>query len=91
LSDDLGINQHKFTKTQVTLPNGFFLVKIDANVLYYGSDESDGAYLNAVPLNNIDKSRKYLLNDFNSYDVSNGKIMLSDLESREGDVHRTMY
>ena len=91
LSDDLGINQHKFTKTQVTLPNGFFHVKIDANVLYYGSDESDGAYLNAVPLNNIDKSRKYLLNDFNSYDVSNGKIMLSDLESREGDVHRTMY
>lgn len=91
LSDDLGINQHKFTKTQVTLPNGFFHVKIDANVLYYGSDESDGVYLNAVPLNNIDKSRKYLLNDFNSYDVSNGKIMLSDLESREGDVHRTMY
>lgn len=91
LSDDLGINQHKFTKTQVTLPNGFFHVKIDANVLYYGSDESDGVYLNAVPLNNIDKSRSYLLNDFNSYDVSNGKIMLSDLESREGDVHRTMH
>jgi DNA-binding winged helix-turn-helix (wHTH) protein/Tol biopolymer transport system component len=90
LSDDLAINHHKFTKTQVTLPNGFFHVKIDANVLYYGSDESDGVYLNAVPLDNIDKSRKYLLNDFNSYDVSNGKIMLSDLESREGDIHRTM-
>jgi Tol biopolymer transport system component len=91
LSDNLNINPHKLTKTHVTLPNGFFHVKIDANVLYYGSDESDGVYLNAVPLNNIDKSRKYLLNDFNSYDVSNGKIMLSDLESREGDVHRTMH
>lgn len=89
-SDDLVINQHKFTKTQVTLPNGFYHVKIDANVLYYGSDESDSVYLNAVPLNNIDKASKYLLNDFNGYDVSNGKIMLSDLESLEGDVHRTM-
>jgi DNA-binding winged helix-turn-helix (wHTH) protein/Tol biopolymer transport system component len=89
-SDDLVTNQHKFTKTQVTLPNGFYHVKIDANVLYYGSDESDGNYLNAVPINDIDKSSSYLSDGFSGYDVSNGKIMLSDLESLEGDVHRTM-
>jgi DNA-binding winged helix-turn-helix (wHTH) protein len=90
-SDESVTNQDEFTKTQVTLPNGFFHVKIDENVLYYGSDESDGVYLNVVPLNNIDKGSKFILNDFYGYDVSNGKVMLSDLESFEGDVHRTMH
>jgi|GEM_PF-288797 len=89
--NDLASEQHKFTDTQVTLPNGFYHVKIDGNVLYYGSDESDGDYLNAVPLHKKDKGNKYLLNDFSSYDVSNNKIMLSDIESLEGDVHRTMH
>jgi DNA-binding winged helix-turn-helix (wHTH) protein/Tol biopolymer transport system component len=90
-SGDFSIKGDAFTKTQVILPNGFFHVKIDANVLYYGSDENDNVYLNAVPIKNIDKNDKYLLNDFYGYDVSNGKIMLSDLESLEGDVHRTMH
>jgi DNA-binding winged helix-turn-helix (wHTH) protein len=90
-NNDLVLNRHKFTKTQVTLPNGFFHVKIDANVLYFGSNESDSVYLNAMPLNDIDKGSKYLLNDFDSYDANNGMIMLSDLESLEGDVHRTMH
>lgn len=90
-NDDADINQHELTKTEVTLPNGFFHVKIDGNVLYYGSDESDSIYLNAVPINNIDQSSRYISNDFYGYDVSNGKIILSDLESLEGDVHRTMH
>jgi len=95
-NENLVINPDKLTKTQLTLPNDFYHVKIDANVLYYGGGENDGDYLNAVPLNTglnlgIDKSTKYRLNDFNSYDVSNGKIMLSDIESLEGDVHRTMH
>ena len=90
-TDDSVSNQGEFTKTQVTLPTGFFHVKIDANTLYYGSDESDSIYLNAVPINNIEKGSQFLLNDFYGYDVSNAKIMLSDLESLEGDVHRTMH
>jgi len=89
-SDEFLTNQQNLTNTQVTLPNDFYHVKIEANVLYYGSNEGDNDYLNAVPLNNIDKASKYLLNDFNSYDVINGKIMLSDIESLEGDVHRTV-
>ena len=90
-SDDIAVKQQQFTNTQITLPNGFYHVKIDANILYYGSDESDGVYLNAVPLNNTDKSRKYHLNNLYNYDVSNGKVMLSDIESLEGDVHRTTH
>ena len=59
--------------------------------MYYGSGENDGDYLNAIPLNGNNKSNKYLINGFNSYDVYNAKIMLSDIESIEGDVHRTMH
>lgn len=88
---ELVINPDELMNTQITLPNGFYHVKIDGNILYYGGDESTGAYLNAVPLNNIEKARKYLLNGFSSYDVSNTNIMLSDVESLEGDVHRTMH
>jgi len=90
-SDDLVINQDELTKTKVTLPSGFYHVKIDGNILYYGSDESEGVYLNAMPLNNTDEDNKYLLNDFDGYDVSNGKILLSDIASLEGDVHRTIH
>ncbi len=90
-SDDLIIRQHEFTKTEITLPNGFFHVKIDGNILYYGTDESDSIYLNAVPINNIGKASRYISDDSHGYDVSNGKIMLSDIESLEGDVHRTMH
>jgi DNA-binding winged helix-turn-helix (wHTH) protein/Tol biopolymer transport system component len=96
LRDGLIMNLDELTKTQITLPNGFFHVKIDSSVLYYGSDENDNVYLNAVPLNNIfnssiDQASKTLLNDFDGYDVSNGRIMVSDIESLEGDVHRTMH
>ncbi len=90
-SDDLINTQHKFTKTEITLPNGFFHVKIDGNVLYYGNDESESIYLNAVPIDNINKGNRYISDNFYGYDVSNGKIMLSDIESLEGDVHRTMH
>ncbi|MBU2970811.1 winged helix-turn-helix domain-containing protein [Pseudoalteromonas sp. C2R02] len=91
ISDEIDINQHNLTHTQLTLPKGFFHVKVDSNTLYYGSGENDGDYLNAIPLNGNNESNKYLINDFNSYDVYNGKIMLSDIESIEGDVHRSLY
>ncbi|WDD98121.1 hypothetical protein [Thalassomonas actiniarum] len=58
--------------------------------MYYGRGENNNGFLNALPLNNIDKGRKYLSNNFSGYDASNGKVMISDIESLEGDVHRTM-
>jgi DNA-binding winged helix-turn-helix (wHTH) protein len=91
LNDNLAIDQYQLTKTHITLPKGFYHVKIDANLLYYGSDENDSEYINVVPLNNTGEVSKHHLNNFYSYDVSNGKIMLSDIESLEGDVHRTMH
>ena len=89
-SDLLLSKQENPSNTQITLPEGFFHVKIDANMLYYGSNENGIDYLNAVSLNNTLNAKKYPLNGFSSYDVSNGNIILSDIESLEGDVHRTM-
>lgn len=91
LSENLTGSLQELTNTQISLPDGFFLVKIDDNVLYYGSEENDSAYLNAVPLNSELQGHKHQLNDFIGYDVNNGNIIVSDIESYEGDVHRTMY
>ncbi|OKY27255.1 winged helix-turn-helix domain-containing protein [Thalassotalea sp. PP2-459] len=90
-SDDSIDKLQHLTNTQITLPSGFFLVKIDDNVLYYGSDEKGSVYLHAVPLDTKAQSQKYRLNDFIGYDVNNDNIIVSDIESFEGDVHRTMY
>ena len=90
-TENLMGKQDKLTQTQITLPDGFFHVKIDANILYFGSYENGINYLNAVSLNNTEQAKKYPLNGFSSYDVGNGNIILSDVESLEGDVHRTMH
>ncbi|MDO6425740.1 winged helix-turn-helix domain-containing protein [Thalassotalea sp. 1_MG-2023] len=90
-SDDPMEKLQHLTNTQITLPNHFFHVKIDNNVLCYGNEENGSVYLHAEPLNTKTQSHKYRLNDFISYDVNNGNIIVSDIESFEGDVHRTMY
>jgi len=90
ISADKNNVQQSVLKTEITLPKGFYSVKIDSNVLYYGYGESDGDYLNAIPLNNTAKGGKYPLSEFNGYDIRGGTIMISDIERLEGDVHRTM-
>ena len=52
-SDGLAAKQPTFTKTKITLPNGFYHVKIDDDFLYYASDEKGSTYLNAISLSNI--------------------------------------
>ncbi|ASP47054.1 winged helix-turn-helix domain-containing protein [Cognaticolwellia beringensis] len=89
--DNLSNSQLSFINTQISLPTDFYHVKIDSNILYYVNAERGNEYLYAVPLNKKHEGSKLLLNDFSSYDVSKGNIMVSDVESIEGDVHRTMY
>lgn len=81
---------HTFTDTQITLPKGFYHVKLDDNILYFVTTENDNEYLNAVSLRDNAQITKHVLNHFSSYDISNGKMILSDIESLEGDVHRTV-
>lgn len=92
--DDTLEQQHKFADTLITLPKGFYHVKIDANTLYYVTTENDQEYLHSMSLSNDQRNnqatRKYRLNAFSSYDVSKGNIMLSDMEKLEGDIHRTL-
>ncbi|MEP3925716.1 MAG: hypothetical protein ABJM37_08495, partial [Gilvibacter sp.] len=86
--------QRKFADTHITLPKGFYHVKIDANTLYYVTTENDQEYLHAVSLSSDQRInqgiRKYRINTFSSYDVSKGNIMLSDMDKLEGDIHRTL-
>ena len=91
LEDNPSTSQLNFINTQISLPTDFYHVKIDSNILYYVNAERGNEYLYAMPLNKNHENSKLLLNDFSSYDVSKGSIIVSDVESIEGDVHRTMY
>lgn len=87
ISEDGGLLED----TGVTLPNEFYHIKIDGKFLYYVTTEQDKEFLNSVPLNHLENKIQMRLNDFSSYDVSNGRIILSDLEKYEGDIHRTVH
>lgn len=71
------------------LPQYFYHVKIDQGMLYYMTTEDDVEYLHRVSLIGIDETTKYPLNPFSGYDVSQGKIMVSDMADREGDIYTT--
>ena len=89
--DSPSAKQLSLVNTQISLPTDFYHVKIDSNNLYYVNAENNGEYLHIVPINRKSESRKFPLNDFSSYDASTGRLMVSDSDSLEGDVHRTMY
>lgn len=91
IKDNSSNHPRVFINTQINLPTDFYHVKIDSNNLYYVNTENGNEYLYTVPLNKVDESSKLLLHGFSSYDVSKGRIIVSDVESIEGDVHRTMY
>lgn len=91
LEHNTSTSQLSFINTQISLPTDFYNVKIDSNILYYVNAEGGNEYLYALPLNTKHEKSKRLLNDFSSYDVNKGSIIVSDVESIEGDVHRTMY
>lgn len=80
----------QLTNTTLRLPSLFFHAKIDNNVLYYGVPENNKTVLNVLSIRDNTQIERFELLDFLSYDVSNSKVMVSDIESLEGDVHRTM-
>ncbi|REL27452.1 hypothetical protein DXX93_13370 [Thalassotalea euphylliae] len=75
----------------ISLPIGFYHVKVDNGTLYYVLSENDKEYINIISLKNVRPKTKYLIQGFSSYDVANGKTIVSDIDSLEGDVHRTLY
>lgn len=89
--DNTPSKQISFINTQISLPIDFYHVKVDSNNLYYVNAENGNEYLYVVPINRKSERRKLPLNDFFSYDISKGNIIVSDAIGLEGDVHRTMY
>ena len=92
IKDNDGLEkQYKFNATHISLPRGFYHVKVDGDILYYVTTEENKEYLHSVPLSSDELPSRYPINAFSSYDVSNGNIMVSDVEKLEGDVHRTVF
>lgn len=89
--DNTPSKQISVINTQISLPIDFYHVKVDSNNLYYVNAENGNEYLYVVPINRKSERRKLPLNDFFSYDISKGNIIVSDAIGLEGDVHRTMY
>ncbi|WP_167346348.1 winged helix-turn-helix domain-containing protein [Pseudoalteromonas arabiensis] len=83
-------NTKQLISTEISLPEEFYSVKVDDGVLYYLKSENNQEYLNAVPLTDTKLRSKWLVKGFSSYDVSRGKIIVSDIKQQEGDIHRTM-
>lgn len=81
----------KLSDTQIVMLQEFYLVNIDNNTLYYAFTENDREYLHVIPLDNQSSRSKYLLNNVSRFDVSQGKIMVSDVTSQEGDIYRTVF
>lgn len=77
--------------TQIVLPQEFYLAKVDNDILYYVTTKNNREYLHAVSLDDNSSHAKFLLNDLSRFDVSQGKIMVSDVASKEGDIYRTVY
>lgn len=85
------IHREYLMDTKIVLPKEFYLAKIDNKILYYVTSENNLEYLHTVPLANESLSSKTLLNPLSRYDVSHGKIMLSDMVNQEGDIYSTVY
>ena len=75
---------------QIRLPEGFYHVKIDNGVVYYVTTVDETEYINSVPITEKGSADALPLNAFSSYDVHQGQVLVSDLESLEGDIHSTV-
>ncbi|NDV92614.1 hypothetical protein GTH32_15675 [Alteromonas sp. 345S023] len=77
-------------KSLLNLPEQFYHAKVDARTLYYITTENDVEFLHSVPLTGAGKTTKLPLYRFSNYDVTRGKIIVSDMADREGDIYRTV-
>ena len=78
------------TDTLFNLPDQFYHAKIDQNTLYYVTTTNDTEFLHQVSLANVENRIRFPLNRFSSYDVAKGKIIVSDMAGRDGDIYRTI-
>jgi hypothetical protein len=83
-------NEIDYIDTGVSLPAHFYHVKVDAGILYFVKTDSSIEYLHQISLANPNVVTKTRLSEFSSYDVSSGNIMASAVQTRQGNVFRTV-
>ncbi|MFD2166678.1 winged helix-turn-helix domain-containing protein [Thalassotalea euphylliae] len=94
LSEEIALfdsTQYEFISTSISLPQGFYHAKIDSNILYFVVTEEGREYLYSIPLSNVDTKEKFVVNGFSSFDVNRKDLIVSDLESLEGNIHKTVF
>jgi DNA-binding winged helix-turn-helix (wHTH) protein len=80
---------HEFIRTHLTLTNRFHDLKIYQQTLYFIDQSSRQLKLMAVPLQDEAPRTTYQIKRTHGYDVTNMGILLNELRSQEGDIHRT--
>lgn len=79
--------------TGITLPRGYIHPKIFNETLFYVSRRQGDYFFFKTPLNMKGKPSsidKHLLQGYYGYDVAKHGVMVSQLESLGGDIHRTV-
>ena len=82
----------------IALDSEYRQLKIHDDHFYFINDHQGKKRLNIVPLKSLNKSqplsksnkpKSIIIDDNYGYDISDAGIIISELKSREGDIHRT--
>lgn len=90
-ADSKLLSETALIDTGLSLPKGFYHPKIDGGVLSFVITEAGQEYLYRINIGDGTILEKHLLSEFSSYDVSNGKIMVSEVGDRQGNIYRTVH
>lgn len=76
--------------TKVQLPRGYRHLKVYNGSVFFIKREESKLYLHQVALSSGQQVNKHLLGREFGFDVAKHGVMVSQLESMEGDIHRTV-
>jgi DNA-binding winged helix-turn-helix (wHTH) protein/Tol biopolymer transport system component len=83
-------SQGKFIQTELRLSEKFKQLKIHQGELFFIDNSAKEVTLEVFSLTDRNKTKSYKIKSSYGYDVSSMGILLNELVSREGDVHRTV-
>lgn len=91
LSGDHSDTADNLVDTHIALPRSFYLARIDNGTLYFVTNVKGQEYLHSIPLNGDEKGTPVPLNSVYRFDVSREKLLINDVNNRDGDIYRTVF
>ena len=83
------IVKNYFVQTEMKLSTKFKQLKVFKEKLYFIDNSSRNVKLSSLPLKGEQQLESYKIKRSYGFDVSSLGILLNELVSREGDIHRT--